>query len=203
MGNSDSSNKVGFRVLGVQDESPASKIGLNSFFDFIIGANGVLFNDQDSNSFINTIKEFEDKDLPLIVFNWRTQEKRDVIIKPTKKWSGEGMLGVSIRFDTYFNAEEAICRVLEIESNSPAELAGLQANKDYLLGTAHQVFINPQVLYEELSNHIDKPVEFYVYNSATDVVRTVVVMPNQDWGGEGLLGANIAHGYLHRIPSKY
>lgn len=32
---------VGFRVLGVQEESPASKVGFVSFFDFIIEANGI------------------------------------------------------------------------------------------------------------------------------------------------------------------
>ena len=44
------------------------------------------------------------------------------------------MLGVTIRFDSYYNAEEHICHVLDVEVNSPAELAGLQPNVDYLLG---------------------------------------------------------------------
>jgi hypothetical protein len=26
-------------------------------------------------------------------------------------------------------------------------------------------------------------------------------MPNSQWGGEGILGANIAHGYLHGLPA--
>ena len=49
------------------------------------------------------------------------------------------MLGVTIRFDSYFEAEENMCHVLEVEVNSPAELAGLQPHKDYLLGTAEKV----------------------------------------------------------------
>lgn len=48
--------------------------------------------------------------------------------------------GVTIRFDSYFEAEEQMCHVLEVEVNSPAELAGLQPYKDYLLGTAEKVF---------------------------------------------------------------
>ena len=62
---------------------------------------------------------------------------------PSKKWSGEGLLGVTIRFDTYHDAEEHICHVLDVESNSPAELAGLQADTDYLLG------ISSAVLFED------------------------------------------------------
>ncbi len=32
--------KCGYRVLGVQPNSPASKVGLVSFFDFIVAADG-------------------------------------------------------------------------------------------------------------------------------------------------------------------
>ena len=49
------------------------------------------------------------------------------------------MLGVTIRFDCYLDAEEHLCRVLEVEPDSPAELAGLIPEKDYLLGTAEKV----------------------------------------------------------------
>lgn len=45
MGNGQSGQKVedipcGYRVLGVQPNSPASKVGLVSFFDFIVAAEG-------------------------------------------------------------------------------------------------------------------------------------------------------------------
>jgi hypothetical protein len=42
--------------------------------------------------------------------------------------------------------------------------------------------------------------EIFVYNSETDTVRITVIMPTEDWGGEGILGAGVAHGILHRIP---
>lgn len=78
---------------------------------------------------------------------------------------------MTIRFDTYANAEESLCRVLvssvrmvvcycslgkgkahalhrcnlqEVEQHSPASLAGLQPGKDYLLGTAERVFKGAQ-----------------------------------------------------------
>jgi hypothetical protein len=44
------------------------------------------------------------------------------------------MLGVTIRFDTYHDAEEHLCHILDVEVNSPADLAGLIPEKDYLLG---------------------------------------------------------------------
>ncbi len=47
--------------------------------------------------------------------------------------------GVTIRFDSYKDAEEQMLHVLEVEANSPAELAGLVPFKDYLLGTAEKV----------------------------------------------------------------
>lgn len=42
-GGSDGGNEedqMGYRVLGVQADSPAASAGLVSFFDFIVGANG-------------------------------------------------------------------------------------------------------------------------------------------------------------------
>jgi hypothetical protein len=51
-------------------------------------------------------------------------------------------IGVTIRFDSYKDAEEQMLHVLEVEANSPAELAGLVPFKDYLLGTAEKVRIS-------------------------------------------------------------
>ena len=118
------------------------------------------------------------------------------------------MLGVTIRFDSYHEAEEHLCHVLEVESNSPAELAGLIPFKDYLLGTAEKAFKDTEVLQQELLSNKDKPVEFYVYNTDTDEVRVVVLLPTHDWAGDGqtsgngLLGADIAYGLLHTIPAS-
>ena len=48
-----------------------------------------------------------------------------------------------------------------------------------------QVFKDAEVLSQELQENEDKPVEFYVYNSETDEVRVVVLLPTLNWGGEG------------------
>lgn len=204
MGNKASSfeeEEVGYRVLGVQEDSPAAKGGLVSFFDFIIAANGIPLRSLDT-TFIELIQASEDKPLPLTVYNCKNQSIREITLVPSKKWPGEGMLGVTIRFDTYHEAEENLCHILEVETNSPADLAGLLPMSDYLLGTAEKVFKDTDVLFQELVANVDKPVEFYVYNSETDEVRVVLLMPTKDWGGEGILGANVAHGYLHGIPGS-
>lgn len=153
--------------------------------------------------------------MPLTVYNCKSHTIREVILIPSRNWPGEGMLGVIIRFDSYHDAEEHLCHVLDVEINSPAELAGLLPMTDYLLGTAETVFKNPDVLYDVLQANLEKPVDFYVYNSETDEVRIVVLMPSDQWGGtskqngivnahaqltgEGILGASVAHGYLHGL----
>jgi hypothetical protein len=209
MGNGQSQeeiDKVGYRVLGVQPGSPAANGGLVSFFDFIVVANGIPLKTLDS-TFIDLIKNSEDKPLPLQVYNCKNHSVREIILVPSRQWAGEGMLGVTIRFDTFLDAEEHLCRVLEVEADSPAELAGLIPGRDYLLGTAEKVFKDTDVLYDELAANVEIPVEFYVYNADTDEVRIVVVMPSDQWGKAGdqdcgLLGADVAHGFLHGLPSE-
>lgn len=204
MGNSTSQEElecVGYRVLGVQPHSPASDCGLVSFFDFIIAANGVPLRTLDT-TFIDLIKASEDIILPLTVYNWKSNTTREVSLIPSRNWPGEGMLGITIRFDSYSNAEDNVCHVTDVESNSPADLAGLSAETDYILGTSEKVFKDVDALFEELQENIHKPIEFYVFNSVSDEVRTVVIMPSNEWGGEGILGAGVASGYLHRFPRE-
>ncbi|EGB04761.1 hypothetical protein AURANDRAFT_6242, partial [Aureococcus anophagefferens] len=199
---------TGYRVLGVQPNSPASDVGLVSFFDFVVAVDGVELRELDS-TFIDKIKAARprrlrsfaprdaptrDRPLPCVVYNLKSRQTRSVTITPTRNWGGQGMLGVTIRFDTYHKADEHLVRVLEVAPGSPAEIAGLRAGTDYLLGTAERV------LNDECTLHLDKPVEFYVYNTETDEVRVVVLLPTYSWGGGGCLGAAVAHGYLHRLP---
>jgi hypothetical protein len=42
----------------------------------------------------------------------------------------------------------------------------------------------------------------YVYNSESDEIRTVIILPTEEWGGEGILGASVAFGYLHKLPRQ-
>mmetsp|Transcript_7952 Transcript_7952/g.10589 ORF Transcript_7952/g.10589 Transcript_7952/m.10589 type:complete len:439 (+) Transcript_7952:172-1488(+) len=204
MGNAPSAEElecVGYRVLGVQDNSPASKVGLVSFFDFIVAANGVPLRALD-NTFIEMIKASEEKPLPLTVFNYKAMASRDVVLVPSKHWPGQGMLGVTIRFDNYFNADENVVRVLEVQPGSPAQIAGLQSETDYILGTAEKAFRDPDSFLEELVQSLEQPMEIFIYNTESDEVRTCVILPSRKWGGEGCLGCDVGSGYIHKLPAK-
>lgn len=189
---------LGYRVLGIQADSPASYTGLVAFFDFIIAANNIPLRTLDT-TFIGLIQASEEKPLTLTVYNTKNHSVREVVIVPSRKWPGEGMLGVTIRFDTYKDAEEHIIHVLEVEENSPADLAGLIAESDYILGTAEKAFKNPEGLFEILKNNLEHPLEVFIYNCERDEIRTSIIMPTEQWGGEGILGASVGYGYLHRL----
>ncbi len=95
MGNSASQeevDKVGYRVLGVQPNSPGCKCGLVAFFDIIICANGIPLKSLDS-TFIDVIKASEEKTLTLTIYNTKSNTTRDISLIPNRNWPGEGMLG--------------------------------------------------------------------------------------------------------------
>ena len=128
------------------------------------------------------------------------QAQRNVTLIPNDNWGGAGLLGVTIRLDNYAGAEDRLIRVLTVEPQSPSAIAGLVAEHDFLLGTTHESLETTASLSGILRDNVDQVVEFYVYNTESDVVRTVALMPTLSWGGGGLLGAEVGVGYLHRLP---
>lgn len=137
-----------------------------------------------------------------MVHNIKSNSQRLVKITPSSSWGGAGLLGVTIRLDNYGGADERLIRVLSVEHNSPAAIAGLTPMSDYLLGTTSASFDSDDVLAEVLMMHVDRIVEIYVYSSESDLVRVVTLMPTKSWGGSGLLGAEVGTGYLHRFPKS-
>mmetsp|Transcript_33232 Transcript_33232/g.80341 ORF Transcript_33232/g.80341 Transcript_33232/m.80341 type:complete len:358 (-) Transcript_33232:47-1120(-) len=207
----DGIETLGYRVLGVQPESPAAKAGLVSFFDFIVGANGEMLlgsgqdleegDEYDDIDFPKLLKENKGKPVGLLVWNIKCQEKREVELIPNDDWPGAGLLGVTIRLDNYGGADERLIKVLSVEENSPASIAGLVSMQDYLLGTTIVSFASTDVLANTLHESYEEVVEIYVYNSDSDIVRVVPLMPTTSWRrGGGMLGAEVGTGYLHRLP---
>ena len=140
----------------------------------------------------------------LVVHNIKSDTQRLVTLVPSSDWGGAqsaGLLGVTIRLDDYGGADERLVRVLSVEHNSPAQIAGLVPMDDYLLGTAAASFDSDRTLAEALRAHADRIVELYVYSAASDVVRVATLMPTYSWGGQGLLGAEVGTGHLHRFPA--
>jgi len=204
MGNSVSAEEagsVGYRVLGVQAKSPASECGLVSFFDFVVAADGTELKELDS-TFIDKIKASEDRALVCTIYNLKSKTTREVHITPKRHWGGQGLLGVTIRFDTYYKADEQLVRVLDVEHNSPAFAAGLKAETDYVLGTAEVVFHSADAFIKACQASLDSRLDVYVYDCDQDQVRVVALVPTRNWGGHGCLGASVAHGYLHRLPAR-
>uniref|UniRef100_A0A915P3K1 PDZ GRASP-type domain-containing protein n=1 Tax=Meloidogyne floridensis TaxID=298350 RepID=A0A915P3K1_9BILA len=188
----------GYHVLRVQENSPGQAAGLEPFFDFIVAIGNDRL-DKDNDSFKEILKQHMDKPLELTVYNSKTQTVRQTQIIPTQGWGGQGLLGVSIRFCSFDGANQNVWHILDIQPNSPAELAGLIPNTDYVLG-AESLLQHADDLIALVQANIGKPLKLYVYNIDADSVREVTLVPNSAWGGEGCLGCDIGYGYLHRIP---
>ena len=109
------------------------------------------------------------------------------------------MLGVTIRLDNYGGADERLIRVLEVEPDSPASVAGLVPMKDFLLGTTAVAFGSYGDLADVLEDSLDCPLEIYVYNSDSDRVRVISLMPTFCWPGRGMLGAEVGTGYFDKV----
>ncbi|GLE04858.1 hypothetical protein PINS_up017332 [Pythium insidiosum] len=192
----------GFRVLGIQERSPASRAGLVSFFDFVVAANGIRLDTKDA-TFMELLAQSEERAMQIDVFNSKAQTTRQLLLTPSRRWHGKGLLGVTIRFDSFEHADDELLHVLHVAPGSPAETAGLEADVDYLLGTPHRVFRDPEDLQEEILDAVDDAFQCYVYSIKSDQVRVVTISPHNRWGDDGgFLGAEVGHGVLHRLPSS-
>ncbi|XP_038654401.1 Golgi reassembly-stacking protein 1b [Scyliorhinus canicula] len=199
MGGSQSSGNEGYHVFGIQDNSPAQIAGLEPFFDFILAIGNTRLN-KDNDTFKDLLIVNVEKPVKLEVYNMKAARVREVEVVPNNMWGGQGLLGASVRFCSFEGAHEHIWHVLDVEPNSPAALAGLRPQTDYIIG-ADQVLQETEDFFNLIEAFEGKPLKLMVYNTETDAIREVMVTPNGAWGGEGSLGCGIGYGYLHRIPS--
>lgn len=182
----------------MQDNSPGQKAGLEAFFDFIVAIAGTRL-DQDNDMLKELLRQNVDKSVRITVYSSKTQTVRELSLTPSNNWGGQGLLGVSIRFCSFEGANESVWHILEVHPNSPAELAGLRAYSDYVIG-ADAIRHENDDLFTLIEMHEQQPLKMYVYNLDDDACREVTIKPNTAWGGEGALGCGIGYGYLHRIP---
>ena len=89
----DGIETLGYRVLGVQPNSPASKAGLVSFFDFILGANGEML--LGSGEGLEEGEEYDDVDFPALL----RDNKGKVVELCTSIWMG-AKLAVDVNADS-------------------------------------------------------------------------------------------------------
>uniref|UniRef100_A0A3Q0SN21 PDZ GRASP-type domain-containing protein n=1 Tax=Amphilophus citrinellus TaxID=61819 RepID=A0A3Q0SN21_AMPCI len=197
---SDGGANSGYHVHGVQEDSPALKAGLEPFFDFILSIGNTRLN-KENDLLKDLLKANVEKAVKLEVYNSKTQRVRELEVTPSNMWGGQGLLGASVRFCSFEGANENVWHVLDVEPNSPAALAGLNAYIDFIVG-ADQVLQDSEDFFSLIEANEGKPLKLLVYNTKTDQCREVVVTPNGAWGGEGSLGCGIGYGYLHRIPTR-
>uniref|UniRef100_A0A3Q2PSY9 Golgi reassembly stacking protein 1a n=1 Tax=Fundulus heteroclitus TaxID=8078 RepID=A0A3Q2PSY9_FUNHE len=190
----------GYHVHGVHPNSPAEKAGLQPFFDFILSLDNKRLGEE-NEQLKELLKANAERAVKMEVYSTKTTLVRELEVVPGSGWGGQGLLGASVRFCSYQGANENVWHVLDVEAGSPAALAGLQSNSDYIVG-ADQVLQDSEDFFSLIEAHEGKPLKLLVYNTQADSCREVTVTPNGAWGGEGSLGCGIGYGYLHRIPAN-
>ncbi|KAN0060626.1 hypothetical protein ACQY0O_007284 [Thecaphora frezii] len=227
---SDDAPKQGYHVVRVAAGSPAHLAGIEPFFDFCVGIDGVALDpsrdvDGDrtssdsaapsstSNAGLGAWKSLEEREGTEVILNiWssKRQELREVRIVPSRTWSSSSttssassqpsLLGLSLRLCNPSLALSHVWHILEILEGSPAESAGLVPFGDFVIGWTGGTLKSEGDFYELVEAHVDRALRLYVYNSDYDHTREVIIVPNREWGGEGLLGCGVGYGLLHRIP---
>ncbi|CRG97184.1 golgi re-assembly stacking protein 1, putative [Plasmodium gallinaceum] len=201
----------GYRILRIYENSPASESDIEIFFDYIIQIDDLKLIDSSQRiyeCFMEKIRENENKVVLLLVYNCRYKKVKEVKVTP-RKWKGNGLLGLNINYE-FLNAMNEGTRILDIFENSPAFKSDLNEYSDFIIGCDNNIFRNQEELMNYINinymNYIKENKEekyktyFYVYNCITEKIRRVEIEPNNAWGGKGLLGCNIANGFLHKIP---
>jgi len=183
---------IGYRIVSIDNGSPMSKLGIEPMLNF------VLYSDQDP-PFNEFIAEHENRQVKLTIFNIVTREAKKVAVIP-KKWNGPGLLGATFRRENHLTAHLRTFRILHFYVDGPMFKAGLKTKKDYILGNSDVVLKNLEEFIKYISEHEKELLEFYVYNSGEMRVRKVVLRPDKEWGGPGLLGGDIGFGGEHIIP---
>ncbi|KAF9359151.1 Golgi reassembly-stacking protein 2 [Mortierella sp. AD094] len=199
MGNTTSGeegrHRLGYHVLRVKDDSPAYRAGIRPFFDYIVAINGVRLNTE-STYLQDQMLINEDKPVMLDIYSTREQAGRRVEMIPTKNWGDGkgGLIGCSIRFCMFDAVNDVVWHILDVAHGSPAEKAGLCAHTDYVIGTPYGIMRGEGDLYDLVEDNIGEPLRLHVYNSEMDHVREIVIIPNEEWGGDGLLGCDVGYG---------
>ncbi|XP_067234764.1 Golgi reassembly-stacking protein 1b [Chanodichthys erythropterus] len=190
----------GYHVHAIQENSPAERAGLEPFFDFILSIGHTRLN-KESSTLQDLLKANVEKPVKLEVYSSKVMKIRELEVVPSNMWGGQGLLGASVRFCAFQGANHNVWHVLDVEPNSPADLAGLKPYSDYIVG-ADQVLQESEDFFSLIEASEGKALTLLVYNTQCDRCREVMITPNGAWGGEGSLGCGVGFGYLHRIPMR-
>lgn len=217
--------KDGFRVISVKTDSVAQEHGFQSWFDYIIGVNGheIPTNYTDDyrllpnyEYFLKMIENCKGKTVTFEVWCAKGGVIKSIELPITDGALEDvpinsnlhvlvnqtfNKLGLSLQWTPLITAT-FVYHVLEINSNSPAENAGLVEHSDYIIGAQDGLLCTggEDLLGRVINSKYNQELVLYAYNHEYDVVRPVTMIPNDQWGGKGLLGCGVGYGLLHRLP---
>ncbi|CAH1759677.1 5085_t:CDS:2 [Entrophospora sp. SA101] len=164
MGGAQSTAKgQGYHVLKVHENSPAHSLGIEPFFDYIVGINGLSLDTPSSFILQEQLYNNIDKKVILLIYSTKEQEFREVSLVPNKNWSSKlenGLIGCSIRYCSYESINEHVWHILDI------------APDNYVIGSPHATLRGENDFYELVESNLGKPIRIYVYNADFDVYTT-------------------------------
>ncbi|EAR84206.1 GRASP55/65 family protein (macronuclear) [Tetrahymena thermophila SB210] len=211
----------GYRVISVSDGSPCHQAGINFFTDFIVDIipagqnneenaddNNILeFNGDgqyvvdEKKDFFQIVSEHENKQLKMVIYDILQRKIRIVKVVPNKDWSNQqNLLGVMLRLENYLNSHDNTFKVVTVDENSPAKIAGLQAKQDYIIGLKKYKYEGLDELINIIFDNEGQEIELVVFNISDKSVRSVMLKPQMNWGGRGLIGCEFGGGYLNQLP---
>ncbi|KAI0594291.1 GRASP55/65 family protein [Biscogniauxia sp. FL1348] len=186
-------NEFGFQVL----RNTNLELGVEPWFDFVVGINGRMIDDPDPRLFAQEIRNCAGGTVALGLWSAKGQRTR-VLHIPVP--ADTASLGLSLQWAP-LRLVSNIWHVLDVPANSPADLSGLLPYSDYILGTPDGILHGEGGLGELVEDYIGRPLKLWVYNNEYDVTREVEIVPSREWGGEGALGCVLGYGALHRLPA--
>ncbi|SCM02324.1 golgi re-assembly stacking protein, putative [Plasmodium chabaudi adami] len=201
-------NNGGYRIIKISKNGPASKCNLEIFFDYIVKIDDVILLDESINTynnFIDKVKNYENKELILYVYNCRYAKMKEIKIVP-KKWSGNGLLGININYER-FNALYEGVRILKTFNNSSDFECNLMEHSDYIIGHENNIIRNKKELTEYLDDIINIKnqddlckSEMYIYNSNTEMIRKIKINLDEIAQNIEFLEDSIKAKHLQAIP---
>ncbi|KAI1465797.1 GRASP55/65 PDZ-like domain-containing protein [Daldinia caldariorum] len=182
----------GFQVL----RNTNLELGIEPWFDFIVGINGRVIDNPDPRLFAQEIRNCAGGTVALGLWSAKGQRTRvlHVPVPPSTR-----SLGLSLQW-TPLAVASNVWHVLDVAANSPADRAGLLPYSDYILGTPDGVLHGEGGLGELVDDYLERPLRLWVYNNEYNVTRELQIVPSRAWGGEGALGCVLGFGALHRLP---
>lgn len=184
----------GYHLTGVQPNSHAAGLGLEPFFDVLLGVGDLRLNANLSlaewEALLNKPQDpaNEERLMTMEIYNVRDRDIRRVSLPFLQSEPGrtQEKLGLSARFCNADAIGRFIWHVTSLQPNSPGQEAGLLPNSDYIFSATDTAFDGPNAFYEYIGASKDKAIGLVVYNTDTGAFRVVQLRPREGWGGQGL-----------------